>query len=102
MYLINNKPVALNTLLVVSEASEHEDGSGRKTSKLRHFIEDLGASQFTRVERIDHAVFKFYNKFWVSFYIGREVFDKQFTIEPFQEWELDDVEELEMEGKEAK
>lgn len=98
VYLINNKPSPLNNLMVVSHAVEQADGGGRQTSKLRHFIEDLDAHSFAKVERIDPAVFSFYNNFWVSFYIGRELFDKKFTLEPFSEWEINEVEELEMEG----
>lgn len=101
VYLINNKPTALNNVMIVSNASEEQDGGGRKTSTLRHLIEDLEANTFAKVERIDPAVFGFYNQFWVSFYIGRELFDKKFTIEPFLEWEIEEIEELDMQGKVA-
>lgn len=101
VYLINNKPTALNNVMIVSNASEEQDGGGRKTSTLRHLIEDLEANTFAKVERIDPAVFGFYNQFWVSFYIGRELFDKKFTIEPFPEWEIEEIEELDMQGKVA-
>ncbi len=99
VYIINNKPADIDNVMVVSNASENEDGSGKKTSTLRHFIEQVSAGSFAKVERIDPAVFGFYNEFWVSFYIGRQVFDKKFRIEPFQEWDLEEIEELEMEGK---
>lgn len=99
VYIINNKPVELDNVMVVSNADENEDGTGRKTSTLRHLIEKLPASSSAKIERIDPAVFNFYNTFWVSFYIGREIFDKKFKIQPFQEWELDTVAELGMEGK---
>lgn len=99
VYVINNKPTALNNVMIVSNASEEQDGGGRKTSTLRHLIQDLDANTFAKVERIDPAVFGFYNQFWVSFYIGRELFDKKFTIKPFSEWEIEDIEELGMQGK---
>lgn len=98
VYLINNKPTPLNNLMVVSHAVENEDGTGRQTSKLRHFIEDMAAESFAKVERIDPAVFGFYNQFWVSFYIGRELFDKKFTIAPFAEWDVQTIDELDLEG----
>lgn len=101
VYVINNKPAALNNVMVVSNATEEEDGGGRKTSTLRHLIEGMEAHSFAKVERIDPAVFSFYNQFWVSFYIGRELFDKKFVINPFSEWELEPIPELDMEGKEA-
>lgn len=101
VYIINNKPVALSNVMVVSNASENEDGSGRKTSTLRHLLENLEVGKFAKVERIDPAVFSFYNRFWVSFYIGRELFDKKFVLHPFSEVELQNIPELEMEGREA-
>lgn len=100
-YVLNNKPAKLENLMVVSSATENEDGSGRETSKLRHFVEELEAGSFAKIERVDPAVFGFYNQFWVSFYIGRQVFDKKFTVEPFQEWEVEEVAELDMQGKVA-
>lgn len=99
VYIINHKPTDLNNLMVVSCAKENKDGSGRKTSTLRHLIEGLGAASFAKVERIDPVVFSFYNEFWLSFYIGKELFDHKFTIAPFKEWELDDIPLLEMKGK---
>ena len=101
VYVINNKPTAINNIMVVSNATEQEDGGGRKTSTLRHLIENLDANTYAKVERIDPAVFSFYNRFWVSFYIGRELFDKKFVIDPFSEWELETIDELEMEGRRA-
>ena len=41
LYIINHKEVDLKNILVMTEAEEKEDGSGRKTSKLRHFFELL-------------------------------------------------------------
>ncbi len=99
VYIINNKSVPLDNVMVVSNANEKKDGTGKKTSTLRHMIENLPASSSAKVERIDPAVFGFYNTFWVSFYIGREIFDKKFQIAPFAEWELEPVAELGMEGK---
>jgi hypothetical protein len=99
VYMINNKPTDLNNVMVVSNARENEDGSGRKTSTLRHFMEGLQANSFAKVERIDPGVFSFYNEFWVSFYIGRELFDHKFVLQPFSEWELEHIEELDMKGQ---
>lgn len=98
-YVINNKPTALNNVMVVTNASENEDGTGRKTSTLRHLIEDLPSLSSAKIERVDPAVFGFYNTFWVSFYIGRQLFDKKYCIPPFSEWELEPINELGMEGK---
>lgn len=99
VYLINNKPVKLSNVMLVSNASEEADGQGRKTSTLRHFIEELDRESHTKVERIDPAIFGFYNSFWVSFYIGKTLFDHKFKLPPFFEWELEAITELDMNGK---
>lgn len=99
VYIINNKPTALDNVMIVSNASEEQGGGGRKTSTLRHSIEGLEANSFAKVERIDPAVFGFNNQFWVSFRNEKELFDKKFTIAPFSEFEIADIEELEMQGK---
>ncbi len=99
VYVINNKPTNISNVMVVSNARENEDGSGRKTSTLRHFMQEVAANSFEKVEAIDPAVFGFYNEFWLSFYTGKELFDKKMMIKPFSEWELEEIEELEMQGK---
>jgi hypothetical protein len=100
-YIINNKNVAIDNLLISSSAAEFEDGSGRKTSQLRHFIERLESESYAKIERVDPAVFGFYNRYWVSFYIGRQIFDKKFVVSPFQEWDVEELKELEMPAVEA-
>lgn len=99
VYVINNKDTDLSKLMIVSNANEKEDGTGRKTSTLRHFMEGLNAGCFAKVERIDPAVFSFHNEFWLSFFIGNELYDHKFKISPFSEWELEDIQELELKGK---
>lgn len=101
-YIINNKNVAIDNVLVNSSAVEHKDGFGRKTSQLRHFIEKVEVGGYAKIERVDPGVFAFYNRFWVSFYIGRQVFDKKFMLEPFNEWDISQIEELAMEGQVSK
>ncbi|MDZ7849210.1 MAG: hypothetical protein U5L96_22205 [Owenweeksia sp.] len=98
VYVINNKPVKIHNLMIVSKAFEKEGGGGRSTSTLRHYIENLEAGDQSKVERMDPAVFSFYNEFWVSFYIGRSVFDKKFLIAPFAEWEVSEIPELNLSG----
>lgn len=98
-YVINNKNVAIDNVMVSSSAAENEDRTGRKTSQLRHFIEQVAAHGFAKIERVDPAVFNFYNRYWVSYYIGRQIFDKKFEVIPFKEWEVTHLPELEMDGK---
>jgi hypothetical protein len=98
-YILNHKPVEIHNLLIVSRAYENEDKTGRKTSTLRHYLENLGPGAQRKIERVDPAVFSFYNEFWLSFYIGRTIFDKKFVIKPFKEWEVEELEELNLPGR---
>ena len=83
----------------MTEAHENEDGSGRKTSKLRHFFDIVQGESHQKIETVDPSVFSFYNRFWLSFYIEDQVYDKRFLIRPFAEYDLDDLEQLELKGK---
>ena len=97
VYLINRNLIALENIMIVSKGYE-EGEDGRKTSTLRHMIEKLEAQSVAKVESIDPAVFSFNNEFWVSYYIVKELFDKKFLVKPFREFELVDIEELDLQG----
>ena len=97
VYIINSNLIELENVMIVSKGYE-DRADGRKTSTLRHMIERLGASSYAKVESIDPAVFSFHNEFWVSYYIINQLFDKKFLVQPFSEYELTDISELEMQG----
>ncbi len=99
LYLINNKEEALKNVLVMTEAAEEEDGGGRKTSKLRHFFEEVSASNSIKIETVDPSVLSFYNRVWLSFYIAEQVYDRRYLIEPFKEWDIELIEELDLKGR---
>lgn len=97
-YLINEKEFALQNVMILSEAFENEDGSGKKTSKLRHFHEFLAPKQSMKIETVDPAVFSFYNRFWISFYINNQVYDQRLLVLPFKEYALEEIESLGLKG----
>lgn len=99
LYLINKKEVALKNVLVMTEAEEEEQGGGRKTSKLRHFFEQVEAFDSIKVETVDPSVLGFYNRVWLSFYIDQQVYDRRYIIEPFKEWDIETIEELDLKGR---
>lgn len=102
VYLINKNLIELTNVMVVSKGYESKDNSSRKTSVLRHMIEKVEEQSFAKIESITPEVFSFYNEFWVSYYIMNDLFDKKFVVEPFQEFDLEEIGELEMQGKWAK
>lgn len=102
VYLINNNLIELENVMIVSKGYESQEKNARQTSTLRHMIEKVAPQSVAKVESITPEVFSFYNEFWVSYYIIKELFDKKFIISPFNEFELEDIPELELKGKLAK
>ena len=80
VYIINNNLIELNTLMITSRGYGTISGEIRKTSVLRHMIEELGAQCIAKVEPIDPALFGLNNEFWVSYFILDQVFDKKFIF----------------------
>jgi hypothetical protein len=83
--LLNKNEVPITHVFVTSKGySNSENGGGReqKTSSLRHFFADVGAGEFKVVEPIMPDVFHLNNEFWVSYFIGNQIFDKKFIFVP--------------------
>jgi len=91
VYLINNKEVPIEGVLVSSngygnkqptpeqqlEGAEEEE---IKTSMLRHFLDEMNAKSFKKIEPITEEVFGIFNQYWVSFYENKKMFDKKFIF----------------------
>lgn len=101
VYLINKNLIELTNVMIVSKGYESNDKNARLTSTLRHMIEKVDAQNAVKVETISPEVFPFFNEFWVSYYIINELFDKKFIVEPFQEFELETIEEIDLKGRMA-
>ncbi len=80
VYIINLNLIELKTVMITSKGYGELDGEKRKTSTLRHLIEELDAQSIAKVEPIDPAVFSLTNEFWVSYYIMDQIFDKKFIF----------------------
>lgn len=82
VYLINQKDVFIETVLITSKGYGLKGGESVKTSILRHNIEKVEDKSFSKIELIDEEVFGLNNEYWVSYYIGKEIFDKKFIFLP--------------------
>ncbi len=82
VYVVNFKNEPITNVMITSKGYGEKDGKQVKTSLLRHFIGDLEANSYAGVEAIDPAVFGLTNEYWMSYYIGREIFDKKFIFLP--------------------
>ncbi|KUO66466.1 MAG: hypothetical protein APF83_06150 [Lutibacter sp. BRH_c52] len=77
-YIINNKDVDLDMVLVVSKGYDEEKLT--ETSLLRHKIEKLPAKSFAKVELMQEEVLKLSNFFNVTFFEGNAMFDKKYLF----------------------
>ena len=100
VYLINNNEFAIENTLVASKGYGEKDGEPQKTSILRQFLDKIQPNSATLVEMIDPALFHLNNEYWVSYYIGKQIFDKRFVFVPdsIREENMSFIKELEMEG----
>ena len=86
--------------LVASTGYGEKAGEKQRTSTLRHFLETVPARSSSLVEPIDSAVFHLSNEYWVSYYVGKEIFDKRFVFVPDSicEANLTRIKELDRDG----
>lgn len=80
VYIINLNLIELKNVMITSKGYGEINGETKKTSTLRHIIEELGEQSVAKVESIDPAVFALTNEFWVSYYIMDQIFDKKFIF----------------------
>ncbi len=81
VYLVNENDYDVNNLLIVSKGYQ-EDSSDKKTSTLRHRLDNLPPKSFAIIELITDEVFHLYNEYWISFYHNRKIYDKKYIFEP--------------------
>lgn len=82
VFLLNMKEVPLENVLVATKGYGVKKGKDVKTSTLRHYFEQVPAKSFQFVEPIMENLFGLTNEYWLSFYLGRTVFDKKFIFLP--------------------
>jgi hypothetical protein len=100
VYVINENNFPLETLIVSSRGYGEIEGEQRQASVLRHAFGAVEPNSFVLIEPIDPAVFPLNNEFWVSYYIGPQIYDKRFTFVPesIVEENLIKINKLNMEG----
>lgn len=78
VYIINDKSVALEMILIVSTGYS----SDKMTSTMRHKLEHLPAKSYAKVELVMEDVLSLKNEFLVTFFEENTMFDKAFVFEP--------------------
>ncbi len=82
VYMINLKEEGLENVIVASKGYGIYKGEEVKTSVLRHFLGSFEPLDIRLIEPIQKDVFGLNNEYWVSFYIGKNIFDKKFIFLP--------------------
>lgn len=83
VYLLNTNEEVLQNVIVSSNGyGTSPEGEAIRTSTLRHVLPEVPPQAVAAIEPIDPAVFHLHNQYWVSYYIGSQVFDKKFVFEP--------------------
>lgn len=100
VFIINNNTYPIENTLVASQGYGEKKGEQQRTSTLRHFLETVAAEGFAMVEPIDPSLFHLNNEYWVSYYIGTQIYDRRFVFVPDSicEENLTFIKELGMEG----
>lgn len=82
VHVINLLDKTINNVLVAARGYGKQDEETIKTSELRHYFEEIPAQGERPVEVIPNDLIGLNNQYWVSFYIGRKIFDKKFIFLP--------------------
>lgn len=82
VFLINRNRQTLTNVFVTSKGYGAKDDIHQKTSTLRHFFAEVPPGSHHLVELIDPQVFHLTNEYWVSYYIGPQLYDKKFIFVP--------------------
>lgn len=82
VYLINEKSITIENVMVSSKGYGTKEGEEVKTSVLRHFIGDITPDDYAKIEAIDEQVFGLTNEYWLSFYIDGTIYDKRYIFLP--------------------
>ncbi|MBK8846582.1 MAG: hypothetical protein IPO27_08615 [Bacteroidetes bacterium] len=82
IYLINLKNNSIEGVLVSSSGFGELGGEMRRTSVLRHFLDEMEAQSFKLIEPIMEDVLKLSNEYWVSFYENKKIYEKRYVFVP--------------------
>jgi len=82
VYLINLKKEPIENVLITSKGYGERNGEQVKTSTLRHMFPRVEPGASVLIEPIDEQTFGLNNEYWLSYYIGKNIYDKKFIFLP--------------------
>ena len=75
-YIINDKEVDLDMILIVSKGYTQE----KETSLMRHKLDRLPKKSYAKIELLQEEVLTLNNEFKVTFFEGNSMFDKTYLF----------------------
>lgn len=99
-YLLNKNDHPLEYVIIASKGYGQYKGDKKKTSVLRQLLGDVAANDYALIEPIDPELFKLSNEYWVSYYVGKKIYDKKyvFVAESVKRENFTDIKMLGMKG----
>ncbi len=92
VYIINNRNEPLETVIVNASGEGKLQGKEKQTATLRFLLNDLPAKSVKPFEVLLPDSLKLNHRYWVSYYIGNQIFDKKFVYNP--ELQGEDLQDL--------
>jgi hypothetical protein len=83
--VINRNEQPITGVFVTSKGygnTESGQNADIKTSTLRHFFPEIKPADYVVVEPIMPDVFPLNNEFWISYFLGNQIYDKKFIFVP--------------------
>jgi hypothetical protein len=82
VYAINYTQHLMYGVLVSSKGYGVIDGEEKKTSALRHFLDEIPALSYVKIEPIQAELFLISNEYWMSYYIQDKIYERKYVFEP--------------------
>lgn len=82
VYVINSNAFEIENVFVRSRGYGEKDGFPQETSTLRHAIPNVAPNGYAKIELIDPSVFHLNNEYWISYFVGKQIYDKKFIFVP--------------------
>lgn len=82
VHIINMMDHPISNVLVSTRGYGKRNKEDIQTSVLRHYFEEINPKSERAIEVIPSDLIGLNNQYWVSFYVGRTIFDRKFIFLP--------------------
>ncbi len=81
-YLINMSNEVIENILIRSSGYGEHEGNVFETTELRRFYDRLDKKSSMKIEPVLKEALVLSNQYWVSFYIGKVLYDRKYVFVP--------------------